>query len=118
MILAALILFGLAVTLGISLIVLGIRYRRSSLALAMGHVSFALLGIGLLWMQIESGPSYKLYNFAALLFVFALLGGMLLMALRMKNREHRTPPLMALVSLHAVMAIIALLLLILGYTRY
>ena len=118
MILASIILFCLAVALGLFLVVLGMRYRRSSLALAMGHACVALLGTGLLGQQILDDSTHKLYNLATFLFVLALFGGLVLLALRMSQREHRTPPPMFIVSLHAIMAIIALLLLVVGYTRY
>jgi hypothetical protein len=117
MILAAIVLFCLAAVLGLWLVVLGVRYRRGSPALAAGHAGVALLGLGLLGRQIFGGPVHMLYNDAALLFVLTLFGGLVLLALRMSTREHRTPPPMFVVSLHAVMAMTALLLLVVGYTR-
>ena len=45
MILAAIVLFCLAVVLGLWLVVLGMRYRRGSLVLAAGHAGVALLGL-------------------------------------------------------------------------
>lgn len=57
------------------------------------------------------------HNEAALLFVLALSGGLVLLALRMGNREHRSPPPMMGVSIHAAMALSALLLLMLGYAH-
>jgi hypothetical protein len=116
MILAAIVLFCLAVVLGIWLVVLGMRYRRGSLVLAAGHAGVALLGLSLLGNQILAGPVHKLYNVAALLVVLALFGGLILLVLRNSTREYRTPPPMFVVSLHAVMAMIALLLLVMGYT--
>ncbi len=115
MILAAIVLLCLAVVLGLWLVVLGMRYRRGSLVLAAGHAGVALMGLGLLGNQIFAGPVHKLYNVAALLFVLALIGGLVLLVLRISTREYRTPPPMFVVSLHAVMAMIALLLLVLGY---
>jgi len=117
MMLAAIILFCLAVMLGLWLVVLGVRYRRGSLALAAGHASIALLGMILLGRQVFSGPLNMLYNDAALLFVLALAGGLVLLALRLGSREHRSPPPMIGVGLHAAMALAALLLLVAGYTR-
>ena len=117
MIPATILLFCLAVVLGLWLVVLGVRYRRSSLTLAAAHAGFALLGLGLLARHIFNSPVHMLYNDAALLFVLALLGGLVLLALRVSKREHRGPPPMFIVSLHAAMAVIALGLLVLGYTR-
>ena len=117
MILAAIVLFGLAVALGLFLVVLGVRYRRGSRALAAVHDGFALLGLGLLGVQVFGGPVNFLYNSAALLFVLALSGGLVLLAVRLGTREHRSPPPMFGVSLHAAMGLLALLLLVLGYVR-
>jgi hypothetical protein len=117
MILAAIVLFCLAALLGLWLVVLGVRYRRGSRALAAGHAGVALLGLILLGRHIFSSPVHMLYNDAALLFVLALFGGFVLLALRIGNREHRSPPPMIGVSFHAAMAITALLLLVLGYTH-
>lgn len=117
MILAVIVLFCLAAGLGLWLVVLGVRYRRGSRALAAGHAAVALLGLVLLGTHIFSSPVHMLYNNAALLFILALFGGLVLLALRMGSREHRSPPPMLGVSLHAVVALSALLLLVWGYTH-
>lgn len=117
MILAAIILFSLAVMLGLWLVVLGVRYRRGSLALAASHAGIALLGLGVLGRYIYVAPVHMLYNDAALVFVLALSGGLVLLALRLSNREHRSPPPMIGVGFHAAMALTGLLLLVLGYTH-
>lgn len=117
MILAAIVLFCLAVVLGLWLVVLGVRYRRGSRTLAAGHAGVALLGLILLGRHIFSSPVHMLYNDAALLFVLALSGGLVLLALRIGAHEQRSPPPMMGVSLHAAMALAALLLLVLGYTH-
>ena len=117
MILAAIVLFCLSVGLGLWLVVLGVRYRRGSRALAAAHAGIALLGLGLLGKHIFSSPVHMLYNNAALLFVLALFGGLVLLALRMGDHDHRSPPPMIGVGLHAAMALSALLLLVLGYTH-
>ena len=117
MILAAIVLFCLAALLGLWLVVLGVRYRRGSRALAAGHAGVALLGLILLGRHVFSSPVHMLYNDAALLFVLALSGGLVLLAVRIGTHEHRSPPPMMGVSLHAAMALAALLLLVLGYTH-
>jgi hypothetical protein len=117
MILAAIALFCLAAVLGLWLVVLGVRYRRGSLALTAGHVLAALLGMGLLGKQILAGPVHMLYNDAALLFVLTLIGALILLALRLSSREYRTPPPMVVVGLHAALAMTGLLLLVVGYTH-
>lgn len=117
MILAALILFSLAAVLGVSLIVLGVRYRRSSMTLGAGHAATAVLGLVVLGWALFHSPVHMLYNDAALLLVFALLGGLLLLALRVQERGQRKPPPMVVVSLHAVMAVVGILVLLAGYTH-
>jgi hypothetical protein len=117
MILAAIVLFCLAALLGLWLVVLGVRYRRGSRVLAAAHAGVALLGLILLGKHIFSSPVHMLYNDAALLFVLALFGGLVLLGLRLGDHEHRSPPPMIGVSFHAAMALAALLLLVVGYTH-
>jgi peptidoglycan/LPS O-acetylase OafA/YrhL len=114
MILTAIASFTLAVVLGLALVVLGLRKQRGSLPLALAHASFAVLGLSLLLWQTINSPTQKLYNLAALLFVLALLGGLVLLALRVSKREYRTRPPLFAVILHAVMGVFALLLLVVG----
>lgn len=118
MILAAIGFFGLATVLGLSVVVLGVRYHRGSPALVGVHVLAALLGLGLLFREILGGPVRMLYNDAALLFVLTLLGALVLLALRVSERGYRKPPPMVIVSLHAGLAIAGLVLLVKGYLRY
>jgi hypothetical protein len=118
MILASIVLFCLAVSLGLYLVFLGMRHRRGSRALAAVHAGVALLGLGMLGKQVFFGPKHLLYNDAALMFVLALFGGLMLLAMRIGEPDRHSPPSMIGVSLHASMALVALLLLVLGYTRY
>ena len=85
--------------------------------MAAAHASIALLGLSLLGMQIFRGPIHFLYNSAALLFVLALSGGLALLAVRLGDHNHQSPPSMIGVSLHAAMGLLALLLLVLGYPQ-
>lgn len=110
MILSSIVLFSLAASLGLFLVVLGVRYHRSSLKIGLIHASMGLLAFGLLIAQIVSGAINKYNNVAALLMVLALTGGLMLFALR----EHKKPPPMVLVAIHACMAIVGLLVLFLG----
>lgn len=117
MILAAIVLFGLAISLGLYLVVLGVRHRRGSRALAAVHASVALLGLSLLGIHVFRGRINFWYNSAALLFVLALIGGLLLLVLRSGEQNKKSPPSMIGVSLHAAMGLSALLLLVMGYAR-
>ena len=117
MILVAIVLFFMAVALGLGLVVLGLRHQRGSLPFAAAHAGCAVLGLGVLFWQIAHAATLKLYNLAALLFVLTLLGGLVLLALRVSKREYRTPPPMIVVAMHACMGVFALLLLVAGYTH-
>jgi hypothetical protein len=112
MIFYAILLFALAAVVGLYIVFIGVRYRRGSLALGLGHGSIATLGLVLLIVGIfHEQVHHLLYNNAALLFVLALAGGLLLLALR----EGRKPPPMIVVGIHAAMALFALWLLVSGY---
>ncbi len=111
MILSSILLFSLAASLGLFLVVLGVRYHRSSLKIGLSHACIGLLAFGLLMMQIISGAINKYNNVAALLMILALTGGLMLFALR----EHNKPPPMVLVGIHAIMALVGLLVLFIGF---
>lgn len=112
MILTVILLFGLAVGFGVFIMFMGIRYKRGSMALGLTHAGIALVALGLLIVEIfREATTHMLYNNAAILFVMALVGGLVLLALR-KGTE---PPAMFVVVLHAAMALVALALLVVGY---
>ena len=95
MILAAILLFSLAAVLGLYLVFIGVRYRRGSLALGLGHAGIASLALTLLVVQLFHASSHSLlYSNAAILFVLTLAGGLVLLALR----EGRKPPPMIVVG--------------------
>lgn len=102
----------LAVLLGAALVMLALRRRRGSLPLALAHAVSAAGGLGLLLYALGTEPTHKLQNLAALLWGLALLGGLVLLALRLTRREFRTAPPLIAVALHAVLGILALLLLL------
>ncbi len=111
MVLSVIFLFTLTALLGVAMVVLGVGYRRSSGALAMGHASLALLAFSLLVVHLLRSPIDKLYNNAALLLFLGICGGVVLFLLR----DGRKPPQMFVVGLHALMALAGLLLLVYGY---
>ena len=111
MLLSSILLFSIAACLGLFMVVLGVRYHRSSLKLALSHASIGLLALALLMTQIFTGVTDKFNNVAALLFILAIIGGLMLFALR----EPKQAPPMILVGIHAFMALLGLLLLILGF---
>ncbi len=109
----AVLLLTLAAILGFSLVVLGVRYHRSSLKLGLSHAVVALTGVLFLAIQIYIGPTDKYNNIAALLFFLAITGGLMLFALR---EPDRAPPMM-LVLIHATAALSGLFILIIGYLK-
>jgi hypothetical protein len=113
MILSSILLFGLAVAFGLSLVVMGVRYHRGSLALGLGHAGVAVVALTLLVIRIFREHTDFLYNDAALLFGLTLVGGVVLLAVR----EGRKPPPMVVVGIHAAIAVVALSLLVVGYAH-
>lgn len=112
MILYAIALFALAAVFGLSMIFLGIRYRRGSLVLGLGHAGIATLGLVVLIVAIFKAQFRPLiYNDVAILLVMTLAGGIVLLALR----EGRKPPPMVVVGVHAAMALFSIFLLVIGY---
>ena len=112
MILTVILLFGLAVGFGIFLMYMGIRYKRGSMALGLSHAGIGILALVMLIVQIfREATTHMLYNNAAILFFMAMAGGVVLLALR-KGTE---PPSMIVVVIHALMALVALALLVVGY---
>ncbi len=113
MILSALVLFTLAATIGLYLIILGVRYHRNSRPLALSHAGVALLALGFLGSEIIIGPINKFNNGAALLLLLTLTGGIMLFALRERDR----PPPMPLVAIHVLFAVVGLAVLFIGFQR-
>lgn len=93
----------LAMLLGAYLVYLGVRHKRGSARLGLTHAALAITTTGLLLLEIYSGESDKMNNFAALFLFMALVGGGMVFALR----EPGKPPSMIAVSAHAIMGVIA-----------
>lgn len=112
MIFYAILLFALAVGLGAYMVFMGIRYKRGSKVLGLTHSGFAMVALIMLIVHIfRDATINKLYNSAAILFVMAMAGGLVLLV----TRKGSEPPLMVVVFIHAVMALLALTLLVVGY---
>ena len=107
-------MFGLAILAGLSLVFMGVRYHRSSLALGLTHAGVALTALILLIVHIvrEAG-SHMLYNDAAFLFLLALVGGIVMLV---THNNKKAAPLLIVIA-HASLALIALALLIRGYIQ-
>ena len=107
-------MFGLAILAGLSLVFMGVRYRRSSLALGLGHAGIALTALILLIVHIvREAISHMLYNDAAFLFLLTLVGGIVLL---ITHNNKKSAPLPIVIA-HASLALIAMALLIRGYIQ-
>lgn len=94
---------------------MGVRYHRGSMALGLTHAGIASLALVLLTVQIfRDSVNHMLYNDATILFIVTLLTGLVMLALRIGKE----PPPMVVVGIHAVIALLALLLLVLGYAHH
>lgn len=112
MIVYTIALFGLAVLIGVYMIYVGLRYRRGSIALGVSHAGIATSALIMFIVYLFHDPKHNmLYNDSVLAFIMTFGGGLVLLALR----EGRRPPPMVVVSLHAVMALLGLLLLVIAY---
>lgn len=107
-------LFSLAILAGLSLVYMGVRYHRSSLALGLGHAGIAITAVVLLIVHIfREATTQMLYNDAALLFILTLLGGLVLLMIHNNQKSAPFP----VVIIHAGLALFGLGLLIYGYTQ-
>ena len=99
---------------GLSLVIMGVRHHRSSLALGLVHAGIAVTALILLIVHIlrEAG-SHMLYNDAAFLFLLTLVGGIVML---MTHNNKKFAPLLIVIA-HATLALIALALLIKGYVQ-
>lgn len=109
------LLFALAIGLGLYLVYIGVRQHRGSPVLAITHAGVASVALVLLFVEnFSASIANQLYSITAFLFMLALIGGVVLSALR----EAKKPPAMFLVMLHAGIGVIAFFLLINGYLNY
>jgi len=106
--LTATLLLIVAVCLGLYLVFIGIRQRKRIPALGLAHAGTAITGFIALCLQIATGVSDKLNNLAAFLLVITIIGGVMVFALHEKN----SPPSMPVVTLHAIMGVVAVILII------
>ena len=105
---AATLLLIVAICLGFYLVFVGIRQRKRLPAIGLTHAGLAITGFIALGLQIATGVSDKLNNLAAFLLVIAIIGGVMVFALHEKN----SPPSMPIVTLHAIMGLVAVILLV------
>ncbi len=110
MALISLLLFLLAIALGLTTLIIGQRRRRPPVALGYLHGATALSALGLLIVRVATGPENLLLNSAVVVFLLAALGGLFTLAVRQRDE----PPILALILLHATAGIVATSLLAAG----
>lgn len=95
-----------AVALGSALVYVGLNHKRRLPVMGVLHALLAIASVLVLSMTIATGPSNKLINVAVFFLVLALIGGAMVFMLHEKGR----PPSMPMVTMHAIMGLVALVL--------
>lgn len=106
----SLILFLTAMALGLTNLLLGRRRGRPMVWLGYVHALTALGALTLLGARIATGEENLLLNSAFFVFLLALLGGLFTLAVRRRDE----PIILPLILLHALAALVAVLLLAAG----
>lgn len=104
------ITFAAALLLGALTARTGIRRKRPAIRLAAVHGMVASAALLLLGYRVFTGAQNFWFNSAFFLFLLAFLGGLLMLLVRRRDE----PPFLALIVLHASMAIVAFLVLLGG----
>lgn len=104
----ATLLLVVTVTLGFYLVFVGVRQRRRKPVLGLVHAVLAIAGFIALSVQIATGVMDKLNNIVAFFMLLAIIGGVMVFMLHEEGR----PPSMPVVTLHAIMGLVATVLLI------
>lgn len=106
MLTVAIILFALAAVIGITLAVMHIKKKTVPITYALPHGIVAATGLVLVLISYVQG--HAVVGLPLLLFIIAALGGFVLFATHFRSRPLPVP----LIVIHAVVAVIAFLLLI------
>lgn len=110
MALASLLLFLLAMSLGATTLWLGHKRGRPIVLLGYLHALTALSALTVLGVRVFTGPQNLLLNSAFFVFLLAVLGGLFTLAVRRRDE----PIVLPLILLHAIAAVVAVLLLLGG----
>lgn len=112
MILAAIVVFALAAVGGSVLAATRAKDKPTPMAVSAGHGLAAAVGLVLLVVGLVQGGTPSTYGSAALgAFALAALGGFALLVMRVLGK----PPSLGVIAGHAVVAVIALVLLVVSY---
>ena len=102
MLITTLVVFGIAAVLGLTVAVQIFKKRETSKAAALAHGAFGAVGLVLLILHAVKNP-HQLLTTAIVLLVVAALGG----AIVFYNDLRRKPGPVALVVIHALVAVAA-----------
>jgi peptidoglycan/LPS O-acetylase OafA/YrhL len=105
----ALISFAIAAVLGVILVAM---YSKGQLTIngALLHGLFAVIGVVLLIISVVQGKTTRIDNYALILFIIAALGGLVLISSHLT--KGKLPQ--AIIGIHAIVAVIAFLMLLSG----
>ena len=104
------ILFAVAALGGLVLGVLGLRQRNLPMWLSIIHGLVAATGLVTLIIGIVQGSAGSLLIASLVLFLIAALGGFVLFSFHLRRKPHPK----ALIVIHALTAVIAFILLLIG----
>lgn len=110
MLILSVILFAVAALGGLVLGVLGLRQRDLPMWLSLIHGVVAAAGLITLILGVVQGNAGSLVIISLILFLIAALGGFVLFSYHLRKRPHPK----GLIVIHALVAVIAFVLLLLG----
>jgi hypothetical protein len=109
----SIIAFGLAALGGLTMLALRLGHRQPPMPLAILHGLAAAVGVALLAVTVVRGHAQGLATYALVGFGGAVLGGLYLFSLHLRDRVH---PL-AWIAVHGSVASLSLVLLLLAVLR-
>ena len=113
MLVVAAVLFALAALGGIILATLHLKQNDAPVSLALVHGLAAAVGLVLLIIVVTQMPSTGLAGVALVIFLIAALGGFVLFAMHLM----RKPLPRGLMFVHALAAVVAFIILLIGLSR-
>ena len=109
----AVVLFALAALLGITLAAKHLKKKDAPISLALVHGLAAAVGLVLLIIAVTQMPSAGLAGVALVIFIIAALGGFVLFAMHLMKK----PLPRGLMFVHALAAVVAFIILLIGLSR-
>jgi hypothetical protein len=109
----SIIAFALAALGGLTMLALRLRGQRPPMPLAILHGLGAATGVACLAITVVRSPGHGLATYALVGFAVAVLGGLYLFSMHLRDRIHPVP----LIVGHGSIAIISFVLLLLAVLR-